>query len=48
MDGIAAPPMFGIDSNTGRINLTAPLDFETKSLHEFPVMAIDKGGFTIS
>ncbi|XP_050541407.1 protein dachsous [Daktulosphaira vitifoliae] len=39
---------FFIKSATGDICLTGPLDFETRKLYEFPVIATDRGGLSTS
>lgn len=41
--GVVPPPEFRIDPDTGYISLAQWLDFETRKLYEFPVMAVDKG-----
>lgn len=43
--GVTPPADFSIDSDTGVISLARMLDYETKRLHEFPVMAVDRGEF---
>lgn len=41
--GVFPPPEFTINPENGRISLATQLDFERRTLYEFPVMAFDKG-----
>lgn len=44
-DGVAPPANFTINSETGVISLRSKLDYEAKQLHEFAVMAVDRGNY---
>lgn len=41
--GVVPPPQFAIEERSGLITLATKLDYESSQLHEFPVMAIDRG-----
>jgi protocadherin-16/23 len=41
--GFPVPTELYVKSDTGEICIKQPLDYETKHLYEFPIMASDKG-----
>ncbi|VEN39451.1 unnamed protein product [Callosobruchus maculatus] len=43
---IIRPAEFKVKSDTGDICIRAPLDYETRSVYEFPVTATDRGGLS--
>ena len=47
-EGVVPPAEFQINRDTGVISLKSKLDYETKRLHEFPVMAVDRGIYLLS
>ena len=46
--GVVPPAELQINRDTGVISLKLKLDYETKRLHEFPVMAVDRGTYLLS
>ncbi|XP_050303550.1 protein dachsous [Anthonomus grandis grandis] len=45
-DGFEKLREFKVRSDTGEICISAPLDYETRNVYEFPVIATDRGGLS--
>lgn len=42
-EGFARHPHFSVNSHSGEVCVALPLDHETKTAYEFPVIATDRG-----
>lgn len=45
-EGFGTVPEFLVQPDTGKVCLTAPLDFEARNSYEFPIVATDRGGLS--